>query len=68
MEETSTLLLQIVLAALGLGFLAYGRRQKAIVPLAVGISLSVIPFFVSDFLLLLLIGAIFLALPYFLRI
>lgn len=68
MENATLLLLQILLGAFGLGFFVYGRRQKAIVPLAVGMALCVVPYFVSDVLLLLGIGVVFMALPYFLRI
>jgi hypothetical protein len=53
--------------SIGLGFFIYGRNQKAPVPLVCGIALMVFPYFVSNVVLLVLIGAALIAIPYFLR-
>ncbi len=46
----------------------YGKKQKAIVPLLVGISLFIFPYFITDITLLVIVGAILVVLPYFVRI
>ncbi len=68
MEDTSQLIWGIVFGAIGLGFFTYGRKQKAIVPLLTGIALFVFPYLISDVYMLVFIGAIIIALPYFVRI
>ena len=54
--------------AIGLGFFTYGRRQKSVVPLMTGIALFVVPYFISNVYLLVIAGAVLVALPYFVRI
>ena len=46
----------------------YGKKQKVIVPLLVGISLFIFPYFITDITLLVIVGAILVVLPYFVRI
>ena len=67
MQDTSLLIWAIVFGAIGLGFFTYGKRQRAIVPLLTGIALMVFPYFISNVYLLLLIGAVLMAVPYFAR-
>jgi hypothetical protein len=52
----------------GLGYIVYGKKQKAAVPLFCGIALMVFPYFVSNTILLVSIGGALMALPFFLRI
>lgn len=68
MEGTSMLIWGIVFGAIGLGFFTYGRKQKAIVPLSVGIALFVFPYFISNVYLLVIVGVILAAIPHFVRI
>lgn len=68
MEDTTTLLWAVLFGAIGLGFLTYGRRQKAIVPLIAGIALILIPYFVPNAYALVAVGAAVAAIPYFVRI
>ena len=68
MERTSQLVWVILFGALGLGFFTYGRKQKAVVPLITGISLFIIPYFISNLYVLVFAGATLVALPYFVKI
>ena len=58
----------MLFGAFGLGYFTYGKRQKAIVPLCVGVALFIFPYFISDVYMLVIAGAILMALPYFIRI
>jgi len=68
MGDTSMLLWGVVFGSIGLGFFIYGRKQQAVVPLAAGIALFVVPYVISNLYLLLLAGIILMALPYFVRL
>ena len=46
----------------------YGRKQKAVVPLICGLTLVIYPYFVSNLILLIAVGCVLIALPYFVRI
>jgi predicted membrane protein len=66
--STGWLLWGMVFGAVGLGFFVYGRRQKAAVPLVCGLALMIFPYFISDTMLLVAVGATLIALPYFVSI
>jgi hypothetical protein len=57
----------VLFGSIGLGFFIYGRKQRAPIPLLCGIALMVFPYFVSNTLLLVAIGALLMAIPYFFR-
>ena len=64
---TSSLLWGLLFGSIGLGFFVYGRRQKTVVPLVCGVVLMIFPYFVSNTILLVILGLLFIALPYFVR-
>ena len=68
MEGTSLLIWGMIFGAIGLGFFTYGKKQRAIVPLFSGIALFVFPYFISNVYMLVIVGVILVALPYFARI
>lgn len=65
--DVSSLMLSVFFGALGAGYALYGRKQRALVPLASGVALMVFPYLVTGGLMTLLVGAAIAALPYFWR-
>ena len=61
------LLWGLLFGSIGLGFFIYGKNQRAAVPLVCGVALMVFPYLVSNVMLLVGIGALLIAIPYFLR-
>jgi len=57
----------MLFGAVGLGFFMYGKRQKVIPPMVCGFTLMIFPYFVSNLILLVIIGLVLIAIPYFLR-
>ena len=68
MEDSTQLIWGMLFGAIGIGFFVYGKKQKAMVPLFTGIALFVFPYFLSNVYLLVTVGAVLVALPYFIRI
>jgi hypothetical protein len=66
--ETPSLLWGLLFGSIGIGFLIYGRRQRAAVPLVCGLGLMVFPYFVSNTILLIAIGVVLIVIPYFVRL
>ena len=58
----------VIFGSIGLGFLVYGKKQKAGIPLLCGIGLMAFPYFVSNIYLLVSIGIVLMVLPYFVKI
>ena len=62
------LLWGLLFGSIGLGFFLYGKRQRAVVPLVCGLTLMIFPYFVSSTFLRVAIGAVLIAVPYFVRV
>ena len=58
----------MVFGSFGLGFFMYGKKQKAIVPLLVGIALFIFPYFITNVTWMVIVGSILVVLPYFVRL
>jgi hypothetical protein len=65
--NTSSLVWGVLFGSIGLGFFVYGRRQKVVVPLVCGVALMIFPYFVSNTVLLVTLGVVLIAVPYFIR-
>ena len=62
-----TMIVGFFLGIIGFGFFTYGRKQQAPVPLCVGIALFVIPYFIKNLTLLIIVGIGLVLLPTFIR-
>lgn len=65
MTDASSLLWGVLFGSIGMGYFVYGKRQRRGVALVAGMLLCVFPYFVSNTILIVLLGALFMALPYF---
>lgn len=68
MEGTALLIWGVIFGAVGLGFFTYGKKQKAVVPLISGMALFVLPYLISSVYVLVIVGILFVVLPFLLRI
>ena len=57
----SFLIASLVWGSIGLGFVVYGKRQSAVVPLVGGIALIAISYFVGSVLVMSIVGAALVA-------
>ncbi|XOF34570.1 MAG: hypothetical protein ACL93V_04565 [Candidatus Electrothrix sp. YB6] len=57
----------IMFGAIGSGFFIYGKKQNALIPLGTGIVLCVLPYFISNIYLMLLVGVLLMSVPYFFK-
>ena len=68
MSGTALLMWGMLFGAIGFGFFLYGKKKRAVVPLIVGIALCVVPYFIADVYVLVGVGVILVAIPYFVRV
>lgn len=68
MNSSAMLIWGVIFGAFGMGFFAYGKKQKAVVPLVVGVALFVVPYIMPNVYILVAAGVILVILPYFVRI
>jgi hypothetical protein len=62
-----TLFWGVVFSSIGVGLFMYGRAQRSVVPLIVGVALLVYPYFMPNVLSLVLVGIALSVIPYFFR-
>ena len=67
MSGTALLMWGMLFGAIGFGFFLYGKKQKLVVPLITGIALCVVPYFIANVYMLVLVGLVLVAIPYFVR-
>jgi len=65
--DITQLFCSIFLSAIGLGYFVYGRRQRRAVPLLCGLGLMLFPYFVGNWILILGLGLVLIALPLVIR-
>ena len=68
MDSTAVLIWGLLFGSIGFGFFLYGKKQKTIVPLITGIVLCVVPYFIANVYVLVTVGVVFMAIPFFVRI
>ena len=68
MDSTAVLLWGLLFGSIGFGFFLYGRKQKAVVPLIAGVVLCVVPYFIDNVYILVTVGLVLMAIPFFVRI
>ena len=68
MVNEALLLWGLVFGSIGLGFFVYGKKQRRLIPFVCGLALMIFPYFVNAVSLLVGIGIVLIALPYFVRI
>ena len=68
MDSSSIMIWSVLFGGIGIGFFLYGKKQGAIVPLCTGLALFVFPYFMTSVAMLLVVGVILVAIPYFIKL
>jgi len=68
MDSIAVMLWGLLFGSIGFGFFLYGKRQKTIVPLITGIALCVVPYLIANVYVLVTVGVVLMAIPFFVRI
>jgi hypothetical protein len=66
--DVAVLFWGVLFSSIGLGLFLYGKKQRVVVPLVCGLALLIYPYFIANSLLMVMIGVVLCAIPYFLRL
>jgi hypothetical protein len=66
--DSTQLFLGLIFGSVGMGFFVYGKKQEKMVALISGISLCVIPYVVSNTIVLTVLGLLLVGLPFVFRL
>ena len=67
MGSMTSIMWGMLFGAIGMGYFVYGKKQKRVVALLSGVLLCVFPYFVSNVILMVLVGFVLIALPFIVR-
>ena len=67
MGSMAPIIWDVLFGIVGGGYFIYGKKQQAVTPLLCGFGLMVFPYFVSSTVMLVIIGAVLMAVPFFFR-
>ncbi len=59
--STAVLMWGMLFGSIGTGYFIYGKKQRAVVPLCVGVVLCVSPYFIANVYVLVLVGVVLMA-------
>lgn len=65
--DTSNLLWSLLFGAIGFVYFSYGKKRKRMAALVAGVILVVFPYVVSNVVLMVIIGAAVMSLPWLVR-
>ena len=65
--DSNTLMASLFFGAVGMGMVMYARNVGRLVPLAAGVLLMVVPYFISNIGVLLVVCSAITVVPWFLR-
>ncbi|NQZ07499.1 MAG: hypothetical protein HRT35_10095 [Algicola sp.] len=68
MDSSSIMIWSVLFGGIGIGYFIYGKKQKAVVPFLVGLTLCIYPYFMTSVTMLLIVGVILIAIPYFIKL
>jgi hypothetical protein len=68
MGSEASLIWGVIFGAVGLAYFVFGKRQQRFVPLFCGIGLMAFPYFVSNTVLLVIIGLVLSVIPFVFRL
>ena len=67
MDTGTKLMISVLVSAIGMGYIIYGRKQMKASALVAGIALCIYPYFIPGLILNILVGLIIMATPFFIH-
>ena len=61
-------MLGLLFGSIGMGFFVYGKKQGKLVPLICGLALMIYPYFISNTVIVIVVGIFLTVIPYFVRV
>ena len=68
MESGTHLFLSLIFSSVGMGYMVYGKKQRAGIPLAAGLLLCAYPYFVTNIYLFFGLGVVLAVSPFFIKV
>ena len=63
----ASILWGLLFGTFGTAYFVFGRKRRTIVPVVCGLALMIFPYFVGNVILLVAIGVVLMAIPFFVQ-
>ena len=67
MDGSAKIMWSLLFGSFGMAYLVYGKKQRNGVALLSGVALCAFPYFVSNVIIMVILGIIFIALPFLIK-
>ena len=67
MDSSARIMWSLLFGSFGMAYLVYGKKQRHGIALLAGVALCAFPYFVSNVLVMILLGIAFIALPFIIK-
>ena len=67
MNPSTKIVLGMIFGSIGMGYIVYGKKQQRGIAFLSGVVLVAYPYFVPNVVLVILIGIVFMALPFVIK-
>ena len=67
MFSLSSIILGVIFGAIGVGYIIFGKNEKRGIPMLMGVTLCVYPYFVTSIILSIIIGLALMTVPMFVK-
>ena len=63
----TSLMLSVLFGMIGMGYLMYGKKMSEFLPIGIGAGLIIVPYFIANAILLIVVCMAMMATPFLLR-
>jgi hypothetical protein len=65
--DMTSLMFSMLFGAVGMGFMLYGKKMAAFVPIGAGLGLMIVPYLITNLIVLSVVGLALMAAPFVIR-
>ena len=65
--DMTSLMFSMLFGAAGMGYMMYGKSMSALVPIGAGLGLMIVPYLISNLIVLSVVGVGLMAVPFVIR-
>ena len=65
--DMTSLMFSLLFGTVGMGFLMYGKKMAAVVPMGAGLALMIVPYLIPNMIVLCIVGLVLIGVPFVVR-
>jgi hypothetical protein len=62
--DMNSLMFSLLFSSIGMGFMMYGKKMAAFIPMGAGLALMIVPYLITNLIILSVVGLILIVAPF----